>query len=437
MINLREKAIFSLTYRKTSIPHKYEKLKKIEFLPRTEIETISKTRLEKLLLHAYHQVPYYQKIFKKINLIQNNKVNLDKFNEIPILTKEIIRKEKDNLYSLDRQKRDWYQNTSGGSTGEPLIFIQDRHYSETSLAQKLVYDNWVGNHIGCREIKLWGSERDIFKDKRPFRSRWEKWLSNQKLLNTFSMSENNMFRYVKIINKFKPQQIISYVDSAYELARFIEKNNLVISNPPKALVVTAGTLYPKIKNYLSKIFKSTIYNQYGSREASDLAFDCPQQYGLHVFEYLNKLEIINGQIHITCLTNYSMPLIRYQIGDTASWNDTQKCSCGRNLRLISNVHGRITDHFKKKDGAIIHGEYFTHLFYFRPWVKKFQIVQKKHDDIQCFIILETLKNEKDIADIKQKIKLVMGDNCQISFNFVDNIPINQSGKYLYTISEIT
>lgn len=47
--------------------------------------------LKKLILHAYEDVPYYHRIFKEIGVINDGTVNLSKFNEIPILTKEIIR----------------------------------------------------------------------------------------------------------------------------------------------------------------------------------------------------------------------------------------------------------------------------------------------------------------------------------------------------------
>jgi len=73
--------------------------------------------LKNLLFHAYNNVPYYHYIFRKSCLIKNGKLCLVNFGKIPILTKEIIRERAGKLVSRDYEKRRWFYNTSGGSTG--------------------------------------------------------------------------------------------------------------------------------------------------------------------------------------------------------------------------------------------------------------------------------------------------------------------------------
>ena len=69
------------------------------------------------------------RIFDEIGLItENTNIHTDKLGQIPILTKEIIRQEGENLYSDELNKRGAYENTSGGSTGEPVRFMQDKVY---------------------------------------------------------------------------------------------------------------------------------------------------------------------------------------------------------------------------------------------------------------------------------------------------------------------
>ncbi len=109
----------------------------------------------------------------------------------------------------------------------------------------------------------------------------------------------------------------------------------------------------------------------------------------------------------------------------------------RKLKLLKTVTGRVSDHFRTKNGTIIHGEYFTHLFYNRPWVKKFQVVQNDFTDIEVFIISSEKKNDDDIIDIEDKIKHVLGQDCRVNFKYVDKILTSASGKYRYTISKLS
>lgn len=444
MINWRKPIIYLAFWKRTRILEHLRELNRVQFLPRAEIKQIQQQKLQELLQHAYDHVPYYHSVFEKAGIVSNGVVDHTQFSKIPVLTKDIIRQQKDYLYADNKYMWKWYKNTSGGSTGVPVEFLQDTTYKHVSWANKILYNRMVGKDDGMREIKLWGSERDIFQGSETWVARLQHRLYNRVLLNSFRMSEEQMGKYVERINAFRPVLIWAYVDSAYELARYIKKNGLHVY-APTAILVTAGTVYPKVKQYISEAFHAPVYNQYGSREAGDMACECPEHNGLHVFEYLYVFEILNaqlqpcapeeiGEIYVTVLMNNTMPLIRYKIGDTASWTGKDTCACGRNLPLIHDVHGRITDHFRRADGTVIHGEYFTHLFYFRPWITKFQVVQTDYHTVVCNIVKNTEANQADVEDMIAKIQLVMGTDCVVRIEYVDDIPPSASGKYLYTKS---
>ena len=145
-----------------------------------------------------------------------------------------------------------------------------------------------------------------------------------------------------------------------------------------------------------------------------------------------------GEIIITPLFNYIMPLIRYKIGDMSSL-DYNQCFCGRGLIKLENVIGRTVDIFKNKSGELIDGEYFTHLFYSLKNVKKFQVIQEKFDEININIVtydkIELNKNLEN--DLVKKIRIVMDDDCKVSFNYVTEISTPISGKLRYTISKVS
>ncbi|MFA5599165.1 MAG: hypothetical protein WDA06_01075 [Phenylobacterium sp.] len=443
-MNWRKPIIFILLYLSGSkIPRYLKEIDRIDSFSLKEQKEYQCKKLEKLLLYAWENVPFYRRVLEEVGVITVQKfypgklenvgvsdgvsVRLENFCKVPFLTKEIIRREGANLYSRDHKKRGSYKNTSGGSTGEPVEFLQDKNYDDWSIANKIYIKRKGGQDIGEKELRLWGSERDIFEGREKLSIRLRNWLYNRKELNAFRMSEQDMERFVGIWNNFRPTWVEAYAQSIYELAKFIQQKKLNIYSP-RGIVTSAGMLYPEMKEKIEKVFKCFVHNRYGSREVGDMACSDEREKGLRLSIWNHYLEIIDGKIFITALSNFSMPLIRYDIGDMAE--------SGEEWSYLKNIKGRVVNIFKNKKGELIDGEYFTHLFYMKNWVRNFQVVQKKLDLIHINIVLAEEKNNAGIQQIDNDIKVVMGNDCKIQWNFVDEIPPTKSGKYLYTISEV-
>lgn len=136
-----------------------------------------------------------------------------------------------------------------------------------------------------------------------------------------------------------------------------------------------------------------------------------------------------------------MPLIRYRIGDMAVWAE-EKCTCGRRWPLLKQVVGRVTDTFVTKQGTRIHGEYFTHLLYFKDWIQKFQFIQEDYDRVRLRIVasvdwsLAKRELEREKQDLEAKVRRVLGADCRLDLELVGDIPPAPSGKYRYTVSMV-
>ncbi len=441
-INWRKPVIFIALYLSSSnIPLYLKEIEHVSRMTRDEINKYQEEKLKCLLLHAYKNVPYYHRILPESGVISGNKINLAHFRDIPFLTKDIIRKEGANLYSFDHEKRNSYKNSSGGSTGEPVNFIQDREYNEWNIATKLYFNKVLGKEIGDREIKFWGSERDIIKGTFGIKNKLNNYLYNRHFINNIWLTPENLDAIVNKWDEIRPDFIWSYLSSSFELARYMEKHKRTLLYPPKGIIVTAAVLSENVREYIENILRTRIYNQYGSREVGVIACECPKQDGLHIFDFFQYVEVIdpdysgNGEIIVTNLRNYSMPLIRYRIGDTAKGKNSL-CSCKSESHILENITGRTTDYFRLENGTRIGGAYFSHLFIFKSWVKRYQIIQKDYQSIHCKIVAEGEVNTNDIRDIEKKIQSMMGDSCNVLFYFVDEIEPSKSGKFKYVICEV-
>ncbi|WP_219835800.1 phenylacetate--CoA ligase family protein [Paenibacillus sp. R14(2021)] len=408
-------------------------------------------RLAHLLQFAQRNVPYYSDM-RQMNdiVVANGRIDYERFAQIPLMDKSILQQQYKQLLSDDLDTRDWTVNTSGGSTGVPARFAQDQIYKDWSQGNKMLFDEWSGRAVGDKQIRLWGSVRDLLVGKETWRTYTGRWLRGEVWLNAYEMSEKLMSDYVQIINRFKPKQILSYVESIYELARFIQKKGLKV-HAPGGIMTTAGVLRAEMRETIESTFRTKVFNRYGSREVGDMACECDRHEGLHVSELMHYVELVDdegkpvapgeaGHIVVTSLSNYAMPLIRYRIGDMAVWSE-QPCSCGRPHRLLKEIFGRESDSFITSNGTRIHGSLFTQLLFSLDWVERYQVVQEDVDRIVITIVSEggerdLAANRKMLDQVVNDIRKSMGEECDVDFKTVAHIDTSASGKYRYTISKV-
>jgi phenylacetate-CoA ligase len=427
-----------LDYYKELQAHQWNTLKKNRNLQRI--------KLFKLIQYASQNIPYYQRVIQEHQISFSEDTIFTDLKKFPLLTKEIIRNHFDQLYKF--RDRTYYRNTSGGSTGELVIFYQDSNYFAWSTAAKIFFDEWAGRKIGEPTVKLWGSLRDVLRGGQGFTGYLRQQLSGVTILISSRMTDQDKYQYVKRINQIKPCLILAFPNSIDELARFIKEHHLAVYSP--LTIMTSGSvLFPEVRARIKEVFHSIIFDRYGSREVGDIACNCAKSEGLHLVPDIHYLEIVDdkgeevkqeeaGNIIVTLLTNYTMPLIRYKIGDMGILSE-RNCQCGRESPLLEKVVGRINSRFKNKFGDYIN-TWFNSLFYFQDNIKQYQVIQETTDLILINLVLinkDKLKDmDKFFEENNQKICKIMGHQITVKYNIVDEIQPSPSGKYMYTFSKV-
>ena len=130
-----------------------------------------------------------------------------------------------------------------------------------------------------------------------------------------------------------------------------------------------------------------------------------------------------------------MPFIRYNIEDMGAWSALDRCPCGRELPLMEIVQGRRVDMFKTRDGRSVWGGFASPLFGMEG-VKQFQVVQKSLDTVVARIVKAGELDQARLDAITQTIKTALGDDVEVRFEFPDAIPVLDSGKCRYAISQV-
>lgn len=413
-----------------------------------EVERRQRAMLETALLHAHEHVPYYRRVLSQAGVVERGTVRLERFADVPILEKATLREHFDELRADDADPRGLRTNTTGGSTGEPVRFLQDRAVHDWKMATKILFNAWAGIRPGARTLLLWGSEKDLAQRAGSIASRVGAWLRDEIALNAFHMTEADMRAYTETYNAFRPELVLAYAQSIYQWARFIDDAGLKVV-PPEAIMTSATNLEPDMRATIERVFGARVFDRYGSREVGDIACENGDGMGMLVSPRTHLVEIVDasgnpvpageiGDVVVTLLTNRAMPLIRYRIGDAARMAPGPLGDIA--WPRLTEIAGRVTDIFYTRDGKQVYGGYFTRMFYRMPSVAQFQIVQEAYDHLVLRIVPAPQANAADLdaelASAAAKVRETMGTSCRVDVERVDAIAPGPSGKRRYTISHV-
>jgi phenylacetate-CoA ligase len=263
------------------------------------------------------------------------------------------------------------------------------------------------------------------------------------------MTTKAMREFLGRIDSERPAQVYGHPENLFELARFAQAQG-IRPYPPKSVVSSGATLSASMRPAIEAAFAAPIFDRYGSREAYGIAAECEAHQGLHVCPVLQYVEILGpdgspappgelGEVVVTTLTSYAMPLIRYRIGDMSAWAE-DTCSCGRAWPLLREVAGRTRDLFVRRDGTRV--RILESVFHRHSWIRRFQVIQEDFDAVRAFIVPhDEIENAKKnhaagIAQVEAAIRHVMGPECKVEVILTNQIEASPSGKHLYHMSKV-
>lgn len=399
--------------------------------------------LTRLLEFARDNVPYYREVAGELPT-----TSLEQW---PILSKQVLRSRYEDFKAPDWEAREVIENASGGSTGRPVRFLHERQFRERAKAVNQFYDiEFLGIDENASRVVLWNSPRDVRRQgSKPdgVRARLKDRMLDlmgmkSTTLHSFAMSEGDMDDYLHVINREKPDYILAYAGSLYQLARRAEERAITMHQPRK-MTTTAETLQPFMRRCIESVFGKSLSDCYGSREVGLVAGEAADG-RMYIFDFANHVEVVDdegrqvapgkeGRVLVTCLFNYAMPLIRYEIGDLAVWGEPAQY-LGRTWPTLERVVGRSTEQFVTRDGGLVHGLFFVTRFYYRDWVDELEIVQREVNVIDVNFVARSTPCPKQMAEVEEEFRSAMGDDCVVNWNQLDVIPRTQEGKHLYTRS---
>jgi len=422
-----------------------DELDQLQWLSEEQQIALQRRRLGQVLEYANTYVPYYRDIFKKIGFHPADfTANPTCFQELPLLTKDAIRQNYDHLITTEPTRQNsLVKAKTGGTTGEPMWFMQDQTYDDYRIAINFHQMQWSGWQLGQPEGRLWGHTVVGSGGNKSFRVKLKEKVVNRYGSNAFHMTPESMEAFSQWLEKHPQAVVWSYVSTMYRFAQFVQERGRPIG--VQAVYTAAEPLYDYHREFIEATFSCKVFNSYSSIETGDIACECDRHDGLHIMMRNCYLEVLQngrpvsdgeeGEFIITNLTNLSFPLIRYKIEDAGIRRATL-CSCGRGLPMLKIVEGRTIDFFKTRAKGKIWAAFAIPMVPALGKIKQYQIVQKSLDLIVFRIVKDGPINEGKFKEIQSVCKTVLGENVEAKLEYVDSLPSTATGKHRYTISEV-
>ncbi len=428
------------------VEHYYETLNKTQWLSMQHTRALQDEKLRRLVRHAYRNVPYYRAKMKEAGLRPEDIDGQADLYKLPFLTKADVRK---HLYfdimSENHDKAQVLKITTSGSTGEPFVCYADRAQLEFRWAATLRAQEWTGYRFGDPCVRLWHQTLGMTKSQ-VFREHADAYFMNRMFIPIFELSDQNLDKMIRTLEAAHPVLVDGYAEAFDFIARYLAAKG-ALSVRPRAVMSSAQTLPEPSRKLIEETFGCKVFDKYGSREFSGIAYECEAHAGHHVVAEGYIVEILVGgrpakpgevgEVVVTDLNNYCMPFIRYRIGDLAEAMEETPCSCGRGAPRVGKIQGRVQSIIQGVDGQYLPGTFFAHyLKEFDYAIKRFQVVQEERGAMR-FLIIKGARFSQDVLDeVLVTFRKHLGEKMRIDVEMVDEIALIRTGKHMAAVSKL-
>jgi phenylacetate-CoA ligase len=421
----------------------YDTLLRAERLPEEQLRQLQWRKLQALVAHAFHHVPFYRRRFEQLGARPEDIRTPGDYAKLPPLTRAELQEQRDELVASNIAPAYLLNDATGGSTGKPIHFRYDRRYQHWLGAIMRVQDGWAGLRRGDAHAFLWGAKIDLTRQQASFRARLTNYAKRTLFLDSFQMDDAMLRRYVAQLAAFRPRLLTGYVLSLQILARFIEREGLPV--PAIGAVQTgAEPLREPQRRLIADLLRAPVFERYGGRDIGAIAHECEAHQGMHIFALNYYVECIRGdtpcspgelgELLVTQLDNYGAPFLRYRSEDLGVLAPGA-CACSRSYPRLERVEGRILDVIVGMNGRALPGEFFPH--FFKDFdIGEFQVIQKRRDLLEIKLVQGGRLAQSDTARISDTIRGYLGEATQVRIELVNTIERTASGKFRVTISEV-
>lgn len=401
-----------------------------------------------LVNYAYRTVPFYKKLFDEHNFLPESLQNPEDITNIPLLKRTELQENPEQIISqeIPREHGHVFDVSTSGSTGRPVDVKRTVLMNQVWDGLILREHNWYQRDVTQEYATIKYAKKGEWEP--PFGLIRQGWGSATQLifdngLSSYLNSSAPIDVQLDWLKHRNPAYLFIYPTNLFELAKRAIDRNIKIDNL-KHIRTNGESLPDGLRDVCKRAFDVELYDIYGTLEVGFIAFQCPEQGHYHVQSENVYVEILDendkpckpggiGRVVITSLHNFATPLIRYDIGDYASFGDP--CECGRGLPVISKIYGRTRNVL-----TLPNGDKYWPTFGYREYskiadIKQFQIIQKTLTKLHVRLVCEQMTSDQEDS-LREVIRDAMRYDFEIDITYHDNLERGPSDKFEEFKSEL-
>ena len=412
------------------------------FTPERLLE-IQMQQIGELLRHARQHVPYYREQLNRSGIDLAAPLTLETFQQLPLLRREDVQSAGKALFSSapPRHHGKAIPGKTSGSTGRPVeylsnelcqlfwrtITLREHFWHRRDFSGKLAV---IREYAKTADMPGWGPSTDVAFETGP---------------SACIDIHTDLDTQAAWLQAQDPDYLLAYPSALAGLAELYQAGHFRLTRLKE--VRSLGEAFKDhARQHCSDAFQVPITDTYSAAEVGYIALQCPDSGHYHIQSETVFAEVLRddgkhcaageiGRIVLTPLHNFSMPLIRYEIGDYVQLGSA--CRCGRGLPVIEKILGRQRNLLTLPDGRR-----FWPSLHLMEWpqiapVRQAQAVQKSLTEIEIRLVLARPMRENEQVQLAEFIQRYLPQPFDLRFSFHDAIAKSAGGKYEDFLSEVT
>ncbi len=402
------------------------------------IRAVQSARLQRLVCYCASNIKYYRELFAQAGIDPRQIRTPEDLERVPLLTKEELRGRFWDF--LPRDLPACRVSRTSGSTGIPVCILADWNSRKCNSAAVIRARRAAGiPFIGRPLLTLLNTEQD---PPRPPQWTFLQGVHRQYFLNPYVRAQDNIEYAARLARRLRKPVLTGITSSVRALAQAVRDGVFPPLRP--ALVTTGGEmLLPAVRDLIETTFGVTVIDAYACNEARDIAWQCRRAGGYHINADNLVVEIIHdgrraeagqiGEVVVTDLNRYVMPILRYKNGDLARWA-AGECPCGCRLPMLAEIVGRTGENITLPDGRIVLWNQLKGLMN-HPQIRQFRLVQERNGDFTVRYVPENAVNIEQLEHLlRGRFQTLLGDAIPIRLERAAFIAPEPTGKSKLVVS---
>jgi phenylacetate-coenzyme A ligase PaaK-like adenylate-forming protein len=360
------------------------------------------------------------------------------FEDLPILTKEILRTRHDDLIAEGVHRDRWAVDETSGSLGPAVRFVRDTAQGYLENVSALRFLRWMQG-IPPDATRVWIGSAP--QPPRGHRRRRGKPDPETHPVRAVDLHPERLRSEARVWAGFRAYYLYGHASVLSWIGEQVETGQVDLPKRPLSVVTTADTLTDHGAGRLGRFLGVPVHSWYGSREMNGFVAGTLPGSRRYVFNpFLVYLEVLDdtgqpsppgeaGRVVLTDLNNLVMPFIRYDMTDMAV--PSGEGAVG-GFPVIDHLVGRSIELLRFPSGRVLNGITLGRVLFVEhglaDHIAHYQCAKTGDDEIELRVVWAGQPTPRVRSAVADAVRTVTDPQTDIRIRDVRELDRLPSGK---------